>query len=353
MTDDFVTRLQLQLRDAAEREARSGAPVRALRQVSAPALATALAVVIGALAVVAGALLLRDEPQPAGPQVVARLELTGNPEEIGSAFGSLWIADSVAGDVVRVDPESRRVVARIPLGSAQGIAIDLVGNELWVVAEQPTEVLRIDPTANAVTGRVRLRTPAGRPFPALRVLASPAGVWAVGAEGALRLDPATGAGRALVSRPTADSELVGAAVGPEDLWTLRSDGRIERFDAATGDARGAFRSAPAGTSFIAALGHDLLALAGGTVARLDGTTGRMIWERSLGEHVTWFDGADGLIWLYTVTAGRPDRLTALAADSGTPAASTALDTFGATGLVVEGREIWINNAGGQTLVLRR
>ena len=35
-----------------------------------PALATALAVLIGALAVVAGALLLRDEPQPAGPQVV-------------------------------------------------------------------------------------------------------------------------------------------------------------------------------------------------------------------------------------------------------------------------------------------
>jgi streptogramin lyase len=357
MREDFVTRLQLQLRDAAEREARTGTLGHALRgarwRLTSPAVAPALTALLVAIAVGAGALLLRGEPEPAVPRVVATLELTGNPEEMISAFDSIWISDPVAGDVVRVDPATRRVLARIPVGTAQQIVIEPVGEELWVLSAQPTEALRIDPATDAVSGRVRLRTPAGRPFPATQVFAPPSGVWAVGSEGALRLDPATGAARTLVSRPTADSEVRVIGVGPDDLWSLRTDGRIQRFDATTGKLDGVFTPGLEGTSFIAGLGHDLLALAGGTIARLDGTTGRMIWERSLGEHVNRFDTADGLIWVHTTAAGKPDRLTAVAADSGRTVTSTSLDTFGATGLAVEGREIWIDTAGGRTIVVRR
>jgi outer membrane protein assembly factor BamB len=356
MTDDFVTRLQLQLRDAAEREARAGTFGHALRgarwRLGSPAVATALAALIAALAVAAGALLLRDESEPAGPHVVARLELTGNPTEIIRAFGSLWIGDPVAGDVVRVDPGSQRVIARIPVGQGQAVTVEPVGKELWVLSTQPTEALRIDPATDTVVGRVGFRTPAGRPFSTTHVFAAPAGMWAVGSEGALRLDPRTGTGLTLVSRPTADSEMSGAAVGTENLWTLRTDGRIQRFDAATGDPREGFRPGLAGTYFIAGLGRDLMALAGGTIARLDGTTGRVIWERPLGEHVQRFDLADGLIWVYSTTPRERDRLTALAADSGRTAASTTLDTFGATGLAIDGREIWIDTT-GRTIVVRR
>jgi putative pyrroloquinoline-quinone binding quinoprotein len=356
MREDFVTRLQLQLRDAAERDARAGAFGRSLRgsrrRLGSPAVAGALAAVLAAIAVVAGAVLLRDEPEPAGPHVVARLELTGNPEELISAFGSLWIADPVAGDVVRVDPESRRVLARIAVGPAQSLALEPVGSELWVIGAQPTEALRIDPGTDATTGRVRFRTPAGRPFPAIRVFGPPAGVWAVGSEGALRIDPATGAGLALVSRPTDASELTGTAIGPRHMWALRSDGRIQRFDAATGAPQGVFRPALPGTFSIAALGDDLLALGDGTIARLDGARGTVLWERALGEHVNRFDVADGLVWVHTTTAGAPDRLTAVTADSGRTVSSLPLGTFGATGLAVSGREIWIDTA-SRTIVVRR
>ena len=74
-----------------------------------------------------------------------------------------------------------------------------------------------------------------------------------------------------------------------------------------------------------------MALAGGSIARLDGTTGRVIWKRSLGEHVNRFDLADGVLWVHTTTAMKPDRLTAVAAESGKTLSSTPLDTFGATG----------------------
>jgi hypothetical protein len=354
MREDFVTRLQLQLRDAAEREARAGGFGRAFRgarrRMSSPALATGLAALLAALAVAAGALLLRGEPEPAGPHVVARLELTGNPEQIVSAFGSLWIGDPVAGEVVRVDPATRRVLARIPVGPATSLELEPVGKELWVVGAQPTEAMRIDPETNAVAGRVRFRTSAGRPFLALRVLAAPAGVWAIGDEGALRLAPGA---RMLLSPPTTASQTRIIAVGEEDLWSLRTNGRIQRFDAATGEQVGAFRPGLAGTFFIAGLGQDLVALGERTIGLLDGSNGRVIWERSLGEHVNRFDFADGLIWVHTTTAREPDRLTAVTAESGRTVASAALETFGATGLAVDGREIWMNTAGGQTLVLRR
>jgi hypothetical protein len=357
MREDFVTRLKLQLRDAAEREARGGALAHTLRdtrwRLSSPMLAAGLAVFLGVIAVAAGALLLRDEPQPATPRVVATLQLTGNPEGILPAFGSLWIADPVAGHVVRVDPQTRRVVARIQVGSTQEVALEPVGNELWVRSDQPAVLQRIDPATNAVSGRLRLRTPDGRPFQALQPLSSPRGVWVAGSEGTLRVDPSSGAGLALVAPPTADTDPTGFAVGDEDLWSLRSDGRIERFDAATGRARGDFTPGLRGPQFMAGFGRDLLALTTGAFARLDGTTGRVIWQRALGEHVDAFSAAEGLIWVHSTAAGEPDRLTALAADSGKTVTATALNIFGSTGMTATGQEVWINTTGGKTIVVRR
>jgi outer membrane protein assembly factor BamB len=358
MTDDFVTRLQLQLREAAERQARAGALTDAFRRarwrLTAPAMAAAVAVALAALAVAAGTMLLRSEPEPATPRVVAKVELTGNPGWIVPAFGSVWISDSVAGDVVRVDPDTRRVLARIPVGSAQVVVIQPVGGELWVMSDSATVIERIDPGTDAVSGRVRLRTPDGRPFPALDVLASSRGVWAVGNEGALLLDPETGAGRTLVAAPTAESDASFFSLGDQYLWSLRSDGRILRFDAATGKADGGFVS-PLPTEAIVAFGPDLMAGSGGTVARLDGQTGRELWRRTLGSRHNASLAASGLIWIAYSSAvrGDPDWLVAIAADSGKTVTSTALDTFGASGLAIVGRDVWLNTAGGQTLVLRR
>jgi hypothetical protein len=358
MSEDFVSRLQLQLRDAAEREERAGAlahPLRRVRwQLTSPAVAAGVAALLAVLGVAAGTVLLRGEPEPAGLRVIAKLELTGNPDQILPAFGSVWISDPVAGEIVRVDPESRRVLARIPVGSAQYVAITPVGKELWAQRTDEPVLQRIDPATNAVSGRVRLRTPGGRPFRAFGVLASPEGVWADGNEGALRLDPSSGAGLALVGAPDDDAEGVSLALGDEDLWSLRSDNRIERFAAATGEPAGDFVSGLPGTQAIDGFGRDVMAGAGSTLARLDGRSGRVLWRRTLGERINASGASAGLIWLCTSEGrGEPNRLTAIAADSGKTVTSTALDTFGATGLAVVGNEIWIDTAGGTTIVLRR
>jgi hypothetical protein len=358
MREDFVTRLQMQLRDAAEREAHSGTAGRALRgarwRLGSPALAGAVAALALLLAAGGGALLLRDDTAPAGPHVVAQLELTDNPEQLLPAFGAVWIADPVAGDVVRVDPGRRAVTARIPVGSAQHISMQPVGSELWAIGEDPTTLLRIDPATNRVADTVALRDPSGRTFQALDVLANDRAVWAVSAEGALRLDPRTGAARRLVATPAGGNEAQWIELGDETLWVYGTNGVIRRFDAVTGAPQGRLVPQLAGIQWFGDLGGDLMAGNGdGRVARLDGGTGAVRWQRVLGERVHAAGYGAGLWWHFVTRASEPARLVALDPRDGAVVSSISMSGFGSTGLAVVGHEVWIDDAGGRTIVVAR
>jgi hypothetical protein len=355
MKEDFVTRLQLQLRDAAEREARRPAPARRLRDVGrSPAVAAAIAAAALLLVIAAGAALLRDDSVPAGPRVVAQLELTGNPSQLLPAFGAVWIADATAGEVVRVDPERRAVIARIPVGTAQELVLEEVGRELWAIGAQADELLRIDPATNRVAHTVPLRDPRGRPFHALAVLANDRAAWAVSAEGALQLDAGTGTTIRLVAPPRGGHEARWAALGEELLWIYDTDGVIRRFDAATGAPAGRLQPELPGTQVFGDLGGDLIGGDGnGRVARMDGATGAVTWQRILGERIHASDAGGGLVWQFVTAPGRPARLVALDPRDGAVISSTDLPLFGATGLAVVGDEVWVNDAGGKTLVVAR
>jgi DNA-binding beta-propeller fold protein YncE len=358
MREDFVTRLQLQLRDAAEREARGGMLGHAFRgarwRLGSPVLAGAAAALAILVAVGTGALLLRDDTAPAGPHVVATLELTENPEQLMPAFGAVWIADPVAGDVVRVDPERRAVTARIPVGDAQQITIQPVGGELWAIAGQLDEVLRIDPATNRVAGTFTLRDPGGREFQALDVLANDRAVWAVSAEGALRLDPRTGDALQRVAAPRGGHEARWFTIGEDTLWVYGTDGVIQRFDAATGALQGRLRPQLAGTQVFGDLAGDVVGWNGdGRVARMDGRTGAMGWQRVVGERIHAADYGAGLLWYFATRPSEPARLLALDPRDGAVVSSVPMPIFGATGLAVIGDEVWIDDAGGRTLVVAR
>jgi outer membrane protein assembly factor BamB len=214
---------------------------------------------------------------------------------------------------------------------------------------------RIDPATNAIRAHVPLRTPEGRPFEALEVLAAGGVVWGIGSEGALRLDPKTGEGLRLAGTPSADAETIGFALGDDALWALRSDRSIRRLDPRTGAELGRLRDAPPDTAFITAIGPDLLAAPDrdGSFARLDGTTGRVLWERNIGDRINAWNFDEDVLWLHTTTVGGSDRLTALALDTGRDIGATDLRTFGSTGLTAVGREVWVDTAAGRTVVVRR
>jgi streptogramin lyase len=196
--------LEERLRNAARALERSVVEVDAVERLQAlgrrrrrqRAVTTALALAVVA-AVLAGAVLAvgiaRDpDPPPAvGPdptapaRVVESLRLFGDPAgnrptvvpvprccdgELAAGEGALWVANRGDGTLVRVDPGTGRVAARVPLPRTTGQRPHQVAvgdGAVWVTsagARRGTANLlwRVDPASNQVTGTLDLGpTPAG------------------------------------------------------------------------------------------------------------------------------------------------------------------------------------------------
>ena len=200
MTDDFVTRLGVALRDAADREERRRVPWRALatarttlpRLRPSPVLATLIAGLVLAAAVYGLASLRTGDTVPAGPKIVAKLSPAGGLDQVVAGFGSVWLEDSDSQTLLRMDPATRRVTARIPLGGAiemaPGRGVLWVG--LW--RNGTTSLLRIDPKTNKVAGRLDLGAVPGGWGPGGVPVMVNGHLWVLSVEAATRVDPATG-----------------------------------------------------------------------------------------------------------------------------------------------------------------
>jgi YVTN family beta-propeller protein len=73
------------------------------------------------------------------------------PGPAGIAIGAdgIWVADSLADEVTRIDPRTRRVVTTIPVGHAPtGVAVGT--GSVWVANSQDGTVSRINPASNTV-----------------------------------------------------------------------------------------------------------------------------------------------------------------------------------------------------------
>ena len=344
MSDGFVDRLAVELRAAAEREGRRRPRGRAA------ALAAGL-VVIAAVAVALLALRPPAEPEATPPlRVVERLRLTGNPGSLTSAFGSVWLTDNVTGVVLRIDPRTRALRSRVRIGARQPFSVGAGGGALWLPDRDGAALQRIDPRSTTVT-RHALRTPAGARFLPDDVAADGEHVWAVGARGALRVDPATVAGlRRADTGPETEPRWAGLA-GPT-LWILATDGNLHELDATTGAARGVAPTRAAGAAAVLADRSGIVAAGGATLARVRGD-GSVRWQRRLGLRVNQIARARGSLWAHVSARRGPDRLVELDQASGRTRSETVLPTFGATGLAGVGAELWLDTPAGDTVILSR
>jgi virginiamycin B lyase len=100
---------------------------------------------------------------------------------IAVGAGGVWLADPFEEQVVRIDPETRRVTARIPAGAVTTLAV--TGDTVWALSS--LGLVRVDATGDRVT--------AIDPSPALRrarlVAADAKAVWTAGWSSVSRIDP--------------------------------------------------------------------------------------------------------------------------------------------------------------------
>ncbi len=71
----------------------------------------------------------------------------GDPGQIGAGFGSVWVSDSADGTVVRIDPESGEILARIAVGEGP-LKLQPADGKIWVRTQDA--FVRIDPETNEV-----------------------------------------------------------------------------------------------------------------------------------------------------------------------------------------------------------
>src|SRR5689334_16103511 len=121
MTDDFTTRLQLQLREAAERDARRGRLARARREIPArrvlAGLAVAAALVVAVVLAVGALHQERPAATPAGLRVIADRPLVDQGGSLAASAGAVWATDPSSGRLLRLDPATSEVRARISVGA--------------------------------------------------------------------------------------------------------------------------------------------------------------------------------------------------------------------------------------------
>jgi sigma-70-like protein/putative pyrroloquinoline-quinone binding quinoprotein len=357
---DYATRLRRQLCDAAPRARRHGRRQRAARAVRGVSVRHVIAAALAGLALAAGAATVwsaaggRGASTPApGLHVVRTLAIAdGLGRSAQVAFGSVWLSATNDAAVVRVDPRTRRVLARIPVG--MDVNIGAGAGAIWAVPRRPsmgaTILVRIDPRTNRVVARIQVPSPGGRyPLGGATVQAGRR-VWVVGAQGLVAVDPAR-------NRPVREVALGGdflvvdSLLHGRELWVSRADRSITRFDAVSGQRLGRF-GWPAGSGGTLTDGDRIVKVGRRTATAVDPVGGRWLWHTRVGGQLN--DAAlvgDRLLVEGSNGGGARDTLWELDAHSGDVLSSMTVPGFSVTALLSVGREAWLVTADGHVIVV--
>jgi streptogramin lyase len=151
---------------------------------------------------------------------------------------AVWVAVSDAPEdaVLRVDPTTGKVLAKVPLGGTDIESLAVGERAVWAL--QSGRITRIDPATNTISGQLNL--PA---FQVAQIAAGEHGVWATmrdlrGTNVLVWVDPRTLRLKKTIPLPTSSSqsELTHVAVGEDAVWWNGVDaGAIWRLDPRTGN----------------------------------------------------------------------------------------------------------------------
>jgi YVTN family beta-propeller protein len=204
---------------------------------------------------------------PATGKIVATIDVR-DPEHVAVGEGAVWVTNTDAGTLARLDPATDTVVATIEVGTST-LAIATGEGAVWVIAGDAGAVERLDPATNAVTATIDVPG---------RILDREGADLAVG-EGAVwvtnydagtvaRLDPATNAVTATIDVGTYPLAI---AVGQGAVWVINyGDRTLARLDPATNAVSATYDVGPADDVAVGA--GTVWVTSAGTLLRIDPAT---------------------------------------------------------------------------------
>ena len=90
-----------------------------------------------------------------GSERAETISVPGGPLGIAAGAGGIWVVSFWSQELVRIDPETRRVLRRIPVGAGPN-AVAVGAGAVWVTNRDDRTVSRVDPAANRVVKTIRL-----------------------------------------------------------------------------------------------------------------------------------------------------------------------------------------------------
>jgi outer membrane protein assembly factor BamB len=214
-------------------------------------------------------------------------------------------------------------------------------------------VVRIDPRTNRITARVPL--PAAQAPIAFDIQIVDGRPWVLTTAGAIGLDPATGRPQTFVKvrQPAGDAGPIWSIIADGKLWVLTREGTIDGYDLASGD-RVERRPVPVpGAGLVGPTSEGALyGLRDGELV-LVREDGKVVWRRRLGSITTAPFVAGGTVWAFASDMeGGHDRLVELDLRSGAVRSSTVLPAFGLAGMTRVGDDLWLTTQNGRVTIVR-
>jgi streptogramin lyase len=218
---------------------------------------------------------------------------------LAADFGSLWVPSCAGHNLVRVDLETGKVVARIPAGPADGEGgITTGAGSVWMVTSPGGVLARIDPTNDKVVARIRI------PPESYAAAFADGSVWITSTGKSLlsRVDPAT---NKLVSTTSVGKNPRFLTVGAGSVWTLnQGDGTISRVDTRTGKLSAVVEAGLSGAGGEIAYGEGSVwaTLSGFPITKIDPATNKVAqqWTGKGGDSIRVGFGS---VWLTELDAG--------------------------------------------------
>ena len=164
---------------------------------------------------------------PRRGEVIGRMRVPGGIFGTTSTPSGLWGIAPQTTQVVQIDPDSRRIVARVDIeGPLGGLAVD--GDQIWTVSGR-SELVRIDPRSHSIAERIKLES-----FEPEGLAIDGHFLWVSSSfEGnVLRVDSRTGKVR---NRLPVDGSLFGGVVIGDSYWVSSNNGTIYQLDTASGE----------------------------------------------------------------------------------------------------------------------
>jgi streptogramin lyase len=162
---------------------------------------------------------------PASNRIVARISVPDHPVRLAVGEGAVWVTQSGAESLARIDVASGAVVATVPIGGKPSGEPALGAGSVWALDGTHRQVVRIDPATNGEVARIDV----GGTGPTGGVLYAYGSIWAAsdGDAQIVRIDPATNTVAARVAlrrgshraRVAMDPE----AIGRGRVWVANTD----------------------------------------------------------------------------------------------------------------------------------